>query len=96
MEHNYIIESKIFDVYLPQYNLLIEYNGDYWHCNPNKYNTDYINNKKNMTAKEIWEYDKDKIYLAEKNGYYCEVIWESDYKQNKHIILEIIRKYDKK
>jgi hypothetical protein len=42
MEHNYIIESKIFDVYLPQYNLLIEYNGDYWHCNPKKYNAPTI------------------------------------------------------
>jgi len=95
-EPNYIIESKIFDVYIPQYNLLIEYNGDYWHCNPNKYNSDYINKKKNMTAKEIWEHDKNKLYLAKKNNYTCEVIWESDYKKNKNIILEIIKRYEQK
>lgn len=93
---NYKIESKIFDIYIPKFNLLIEYNGDYWHCNPIKYKHDYLNVKKNMTAKEIWEYDKDKIYLAEINNYNCEIIWETDYKKNKNIILEIIRKYDKK
>jgi G:T-mismatch repair DNA endonuclease (very short patch repair protein) len=93
---NYIIESKIFDIYIPKYNLLVEYNGDYWHCNPNKYTYDYINKKKNMTAKDIWEQDKNKLYLAEKNGYACEIIWESDYKKNKNVILEIINRYEQK
>lgn len=95
-EPNYIIESKVFDIYIPQYNLLIEYNGDYWHCNPNKYKSDYINKKKSMSAEEIWEYNKRKLYLAEKNDYTCEVIWESDYKKNKNIILEIIKRYEQK
>lgn len=93
---NYRIETKIFDLYLPKYNLLIEYNGDYWHCNPKKYDADYYNNKKFKTAKEIWEYDKNKLYLAKKNGYVCEVIWEMDYKKNKDIVLEIIKKYEDK
>ena len=34
-----------------------------------------------MSVKEIWDYDKDKLYLAKKNNYTCEVIWESDYKK---------------
>tara|TARA_R110000803_G_C11917729_1_gene313979 strand:+ start:116 stop:991 length:876 start_codon:yes stop_codon:yes gene_type:complete len=93
--HSFRIDSKIFDIYLPKYNLLIEYNGDYWHCNPTKYKSDYLNHKKNKTALEIWEYDKNKLYLAEKEGYYCEVIWESDYKKNKDIIFELIKNYEK-
>jgi hypothetical protein len=95
-EPNYIIESKIFDIYIPKYNLLVEYNGDYWHCNPTKYGGDYLNVKKNKTAKEIWEYDKNKLYLAKKYNYICEVIWETDYKKNNNIILDIIKKYDEK
>jgi len=96
VEPNYIIDGKIFDIYIPKYNLLIEYNGDYWHCNPNKYEPNYINKKKNMLAKEIWEYDKNKVYLAIKNNYICETIWECDYKKNPEIIKEIIKKYEKK
>jgi G:T-mismatch repair DNA endonuclease (very short patch repair protein) len=93
--HSFRVDSKIFDIYIPEYNLLIEYNGDYWHCNPSKYKENYFNSKKNKTASEIWEYDKNKLYLAKKEGYYCEVIWETDYKKNKNIIFEIIKNYEK-
>ncbi len=89
------VNGKVFDFYLKDYNLLIEFNGDYWHCNPKRYDKDYINKKKNKTAKEIWEYDKHKLYLAEKNGYNTLTIWESDYKNNKNIILEKLNNYDK-
>lgn len=87
------IGSKSYDFYLPEFNLLIEYNGDYWHCNPKKYSADYYNVKKSKLAKEIWEYDANKIYLAKSNGYIIETIWESEYKLNKNIIIETINKY---
>jgi hypothetical protein len=90
---NYRVETKIFDIYIPKFNLLVEYNGDYWHCNPNKYDKNYIHTKKNKTALEIWEYDSNKLDLAKINGYHCEVIWESDYKKNKKIINDLITKY---
>jgi len=88
------VESKIFDIYIPKYNLLVEYNGDYWHCNPKKYKADYFNKKKNKTAEELWEYDKNKLYLAKKYNYNTIVIWESDYKQNKNILKEIFNNYE--
>lgn len=93
---NHKIETKTFDLFIPTFNLLIEYNGDYWHCNPEKYSATFVNKKKNMTAQELWNYDAKKICLGKEHGYYCEVIWESDYKKNKNIILEIIEKYAKK
>jgi hypothetical protein len=93
-EPNYRLEGKIFDIYVPKFNLLIEYNGDYWHCNPKKYEETYWHKKKNKFAKEIWEYDKKKIYLAKKNNYICEIIWEYDYKKNPEIINKIINKYE--
>lgn len=64
-------------------NKLIEFNGDYWHCNPLKYSFDYFNKRKNMTAKEIWEYDEEKIKTAESYGYKVLVVWESEYNENK-------------
>lgn len=90
----FIIEGKSYDFLLPKYNLIIEYHGDYWHCNPKIYDKDYINKKKGMKASDIWEYDLSKVELCSNNGYNLEVIWESDYKQNPNIILEKINKYE--
>jgi hypothetical protein len=42
----------------------------------------------------MWEYDTNKLDLAIKNGYTCEVIWENDYKKNKNIINDLINKYN--
>lgn len=65
-------------------NKIIEINGDYWHCNPNIYNEDFINKSKNKTAKQIWEIDNRKMEIAEENGYKFLVIWESEYNENQN------------
>ena len=90
------INSKVYDIYIPKYNLLIEYNGDYWHCNPKKYGRDYFNHKKSLYAYQIWENDKVKLHLAKENNYNYEVVWENEYKKNPKIIQEIIIKYERK
>jgi hypothetical protein len=90
------VDSKVCDIYIPSLNLIIEYNGDYWHCNPDKYESEYFNQKKNKYAKDIWEYDNNKLELIRNYGYNLEVVWENDLKTNNNIILEIIHKYDKK
>lgn len=84
------------DIYIPSINLIIEYFGDYWHCNPIKYNENYFNKKKGQTAKEIWDYDDKKLELITNYGYNLEVIWESDYKKNKNLINQILTKYEKR
>ena len=93
---SYRVDSKICDIYIPSLNLIIEYFGDYWHCNPKKYEPDYYHQIKKKTAKELWEYDKNKIDLAVEKGYNLEVVWESDYKSDKTIINKLIKKYDRK
>jgi G:T-mismatch repair DNA endonuclease (very short patch repair protein) len=90
------VDTKICDIYIPEFNLIIEYFGDYWHCNPNKYSSDYHNVKKNLTAKQIWDYDKNKLELIKSYGYNLEVIWESELKLNNEKLLTIIKKYDSK
>ena len=91
---SYRIDTKICDLYIPHLNLIIEYNGDYWHCNPKKYRKDYFNKKKSKYAWELWEYDQDKLDLVKTKGYNIEVIWESDFKSDRTIIEKIINKYE--
>ena len=45
----------------------------------------HFNEKKSMTAKELWDYDDIKKELAINNGFHIETIWEYDYKHNKNI-----------
>jgi G:T-mismatch repair DNA endonuclease (very short patch repair protein) len=87
------VDTKICDLYIPSLNLIIEYNGDYWHCNPKKYKSTYFNKKKNLFAWEMWEYDKNKLELIKNYGYNLEVIWESDLKDNNKLLKNIITKY---
>lgn len=72
-------------------NKIIEYNGDYWHANPRKYDKDHIMKypgDKCIRAEEVWKKDTDKIALAESEGYEVLVIWESDFNKNKNGIIE--------
>ena len=96
VKHSFRVDTKICDVFIPSLNLIIEYNGDYWHCNPKKYKSDYFNQKKQKTAKELWEYDKNKIDLIKEKGYNLEIVWESDLKDNNTLINKLIKKYDAK
>lgn len=93
--HQFILKNfkkrKFYDFYLPEYNIIIEINGDYWHANPYIYKPNDIihycfGDKK---AKEIWEKDKKKKELAENKGYKIIYIWEMELKQlktNKQIL----------
>ena len=67
---------------------IIEFNGDYWHCNPSFYKEDYYHKIKNKTAKEIWDYDNEKVLFAKEHGYDVLVIWENDYNQDPDKILQ--------
>lgn len=75
---------------------LIEFYGDYWHCNPRIYDKDFWNTRLHMTSEEKWNFDKDRIKRFEENGYQVKIIWECDYKKNKNKIikecLEFLRK----
>lgn len=66
---------------------IIEFNGDYWHCNPNKYEPDYFHRFMNCTAQEKWNFDETKINLIKSCGYEVLVIWESEYNENKELTI---------
>lgn len=62
---------------------IIEYNGDQYHANPNKYNENDFPHpyyKENgPSAKEIWEKDAIKRKCAEDNGFEVLYIWDSEF-----------------
>lgn len=76
---NYKHLTYYADYYIKEFNLIIEFFGDYYHCNPNIYNSDYYNKRLKCTANEIWE--KDKIRLNNIQNSIKDVtilkIWES-------------------
>ena len=78
--------SHYCDAYIPSKNTIIEFNGDYWHGNPNKYQdeelTDY-QRKKHKKDEELRNY-------CQEHGIQLVEIWESEYKKNEDAIKEKI------
>jgi len=85
----------VCDIYIEKYNLIIEFNGDYWHCNPLKYNGDYFHPHKKKTAKNIWDDDKIRVDKIKEYDYNLEIIWESDF-YDLTCLKKIIKKYERK
>jgi hypothetical protein len=71
-------------------NKAIEFMGDYWHCNPSKYEESYFHSQRSKIAKEIWADDVLRINnIRSMFNIETLIIWESDYINNKE---KIIRK----
>jgi len=70
---------------------LIEFNGDYWHCNPKYYNSNYFHKYLQMFAYEIWDKDKIRIDAIKKVGFDVLIIWEDDFnRKNPQVLLQCI------
>lgn len=84
--------KAFYDFYLPEYNVIIEVDGDFWHCNPDsKHNMPkYETQKRNLIKDSI------KSQWAIDNGYKLLRFWENDInnniKQVKQILLETLGK----
>jgi hypothetical protein len=66
----------------------IEFNGDYWHCNPIKYDENYIQPIMKVSAREIWQKDHLKNKWNIDRGYKVLTIWESEYRKYPQQTLE--------
>ena len=77
-------------VCMPDYclnNKIIEFNGDYWHANPEFYSEDsFVHDS--CTAGSIWEKDRKRKEALEKLGYKVKVVWENEYHSDKDKILQ--------
>lgn len=72
---------------------IIEFNGDYWHCNPKKYGPEYYNASKNLLAKDIWEKDKSRKEHLERLGYDVMIVWEYDWRNNQEETINKAKKF---
>ena len=68
-------------------NIIIEYYGDYWHCNPTMFDENYYHRKKRISAKELWLYDKLRVEYLKELGYSVFIIWEQDWKRKSEEII---------
>lgn len=66
------IKNKVFDIYIPSQNLLIEVDGIYWHSR----------NKTNLNTAQLKNVENDNIKngLAKEMGYNLLRVWEDDIK----------------
>jgi len=72
------LEIKFFDIGLPDYGLLIETNGDYWHGNPLFYkDSDLDKTQRSSRARDL-----TKAKLAAKHGFRLLFLWENDIKKD--------------
>ena len=86
----YDYKTKINDVGGVNYetlNIVIEFYGNYFHLNPEKYSPDFIqykNHEKCVKAKDRWQHDKERIDDIQQT-LNCKVIivWESTYRNDK-------------
>jgi very-short-patch-repair endonuclease len=72
--YQYNFKGKLFDFYLEKYNILIEVDGDFYHCNPNSKHKEVIYETQILTKKN----DNFKNNLCSKYNITLLRYWEKD------------------
>ena len=85
VKEEFFINGKPYDVFVQDTNLVIEFNGTFWHRDPRFYD-------KSDTCQKIWDHDKEKMEMARQAGHGVAVIWQHDWEHacNKKHLLESI------
>jgi very-short-patch-repair endonuclease len=85
----YAKEIKAFyDFYIPTKNIIIEVDGDFYHCNPDI----YTNGSVCKTQEKNIKRDQQKNQWAKDNGFKLLRFWENDIKNNPKQIIETLKK----
>lgn len=64
---------------------IYEFNGDYFHGNPDKFDPKDVNTKVNKTFGELYQRTIEKEYILKQAGYNVISIWESDFKKLQYL-----------
>lgn len=70
------------DAYNCSTNTIYEFNGDFWHGNPAKYNSEDVNPKNKKTFGELYRETEQRRQLILENGFKLVETWESDFKNH--------------
>jgi very-short-patch-repair endonuclease len=88
------IGNFYFDAHIKNTNILIEVNGDYWHCNPKVYTNGPIND----LQKRMMRRDFAKKGCAKINGYRLITIWENVVRKDNELakdwLLKKVKEYE--
>ena len=94
IEHEFPIGTKFIDGFIKN-KLLIEFYGNYWHCNPCVYNEDdlILQHKKLVPVKDIWKSDglRNEYILSIINLPFI-IVLEQSYINNKNNVINEIKK----
>lgn len=75
--------------------IIVEFFGDFWHHNPQIYDSNHYNKLTKRTSSQVWERDARKISELKSIGYNVEIVWESDWRNDKEGCLKrIINAYN--
>lgn len=85
-------KHTFFDACILDKHILLEINGDFWHCNKrNKNVVKFLETTKSILREDIIyhaENDKIKLQIAENAGFRVYTIWEMDWKKNSQKIID--------
>ncbi len=73
--------------------LVIEFYGDYYHCNPRLYEPDFYNTTLKMTAAQKWAYDRKRLGAFKSVTFRSLVVWEGEWKKDPSRVLEKVREF---
>lgn len=86
-EEQYLVNNKIsVDVFISQYNLIIEWWGDYWHGHKSKIKNGIPDNRQ----KKRMALDNSQKKYLQKCGYNVLCFWEHDVMKNENMVIESI------
>lgn len=90
IEQLLMYDKFVVDFYLPEYDIIIEVFGDYWHANPLFYGDGVT--KKKITKKQEKQIKKDRAREAylKKCGHSFHILWENDIYNNLDKIINFL------
>lgn len=82
----------LLDFYCPEFNFIIEFDGDIFHGNPKYFTEDDTPNpyNKKLSCKEIWKKDFQKTNYILSKGFRLLRLWESTFVNNDNVIVDDI------
>lgn len=94
LNEQYSVGNFYFDAHVKNTCILIEINGDYWHCNPRV----YTNGPINELQKRLMRRDFAKKSCAKERGYKQITVWENDInldeEKSKMWLLKKVKEYE--
>ena len=89
IQRSFHLDGWVVDGFLSP-NIVIEAFGTYWHADPRKYASDWVNAHSKKNAQDIWERDSKKIKDLS-NKYVLVIVWEDDWKKDRASVLERVK-----